>query len=50
MADRPHHKEAICAKRTKVTKQFLRNLAKCAKIAPGDIWGGPGGPQNDSVE
>ena len=40
MADRPHHKEAICAKRTKVTEQFLRNLAKGAKIAPGGTLGG----------
>jgi len=28
----------------KVTEQFLRNLAKGAKIAPGGALGGPGGP------
>ena len=48
MADIPHHKEAICAKRKKVTEQFLRNLTKYAKIATGGHLGGPGGPKNDS--
>ena len=40
MADIPHHKEAICAKRKKVTEQFLRNFGKCVKIAPGGYLGG----------
>ena len=34
MANIPHHKQAICSNRKKVAEQFLRNLAKCAKIAP----------------
>ena len=41
IANRPHHEEAICAKRKKVAEQFLRNSAKCAKIAPGGHLGGP---------
>ncbi len=44
MADRRHHKEAICAKQKKGTEQIFRNLAKGVKSPFLSLFSSPVGP------